>query len=344
MSGATQSVVRRFSRHCLLFSLSFFMLLVLGVYLFMYGPDQYAYRDGDWDGYRFVPEHEPTTGVAVLFDQHSHTSRYHAGALTPEQNLQWHIAMGFNACVVSDKLDWEAARVTRAIAREKYDDQIKVILGIEYGTNRGHFNILLPPDAEGYEELIVDYGKYPSDEQIRSLFEVVHSIGGIVVVDHIPYSLSFMPGHPTRQQLLDWGADYIEVANETGFDWDSQEFCLRTGMGMIAGTGLHRPEREPVRGWTLLDVEEFTEEAIFAELLAKRTSLVVNPGAPYPFQHQTNWRYTLLRPLIQVGDAIEDYNPTGERMNWAAVAVLLAWAFGAFLLVECLLVLWGRRR
>jgi hypothetical protein len=250
--------------------------------------------------------------------------------------------MGFNACVISDKFDWGVAREARAIAREKYDDQIKVILGIEYGTNRGHLNILLPPDAENYEEVIVEYGKYPSDEQLQSLIAAVHSIGGLVVVDHIPYSLTFMDSHPTRRQFFDWGADYIEVANETGFDWDSHDFCLETGMGMISGTGLHQPEREPVRGWTLLNVAEFSEEAIFAELKAKNTTLVVNAGAPYPFQHQRNWRYTLLRPLIQVGDVIEDYNPTGQRMDWSGFGVLVAWVYGGFALVECLLAFWER--
>jgi hypothetical protein len=324
------------------FSLCFWLVLGLGVFSFMYGPDEYDYRDGDWDDFRFRPEYDPVPGVNVLFDQHSHTNRYFAGSLTPEQNLQWHIAMGFDACVISDKLDWEAAREARAIAREKYDDRIKVILGIEYGTNRGHFNILVPPDAKGYEEVIVDYGKYPTDEEIQSLIAAVHSIGGIFVVDHIPYSLSFMSDHPTRQQFLDWGADYIEVANETGFDWDSYGFCGETSMGMIAGTGLHQPEREPVRGWTLLGVPEFSEEAIFEALQARKTSLVVSPGAPYPFEHEVNWRYTLLRPLIQVGDLIEDYNPTGERMDWVAFGILVAWAYGSFALVESLRAVWAR--
>ena len=35
---------------------------------------------------------------------------------------------------------------------------------------------------------------------------------------------------------------------------------------------------------------------------------MVSPGAPYPFQHQVNWRYTLLRPLIQVGDLIDNFS------------------------------------
>ena len=251
---------------------------------------QYVYHDGDWDGYRFTPEYDAPVGVNVLFDQHSHTTRYAGGALTPAQNLQWHIAMGFDACVISDKFNWDAAREARAIAREKYDDQIKIILGIEYATSRAHLNILLPPDAEGYEEIIVDYGKQPTDEQFRSLIAAVHSIGGIVVLDHVPFSLMGMPTHPTRQQFFDWGVDYIEVVGESGFDWDSHEFCLRTGMGMITGTGMHRPENEPVYGWTLLNVTEFSEEAIFAALKAKNASLVISAGAPYPFQHEPNWR------------------------------------------------------
>ena len=344
MTTILRTEVKHRAKHLLLFSLVFWLVLVLGVYLFMHGPKQYIYHLGDWDGHRFTPDYDARGDLNVLFDQHSHTTRYAGGALTPEQNLQWHIAMGFNACVISDKYNWGAAREARTIARARYDDQIKVILGIEYGTSRGHLNILLPPDAENYEEVIVDYGNHPSDDQFRSLIEAVHSLGGIVVVDHIPFSLLGMPTHPTRQQFFDWGADYIEVVGESGFDWDSYEFCRRTGMGMITGTGLHQPEREPVFGWTLLSVEEFSEEAIFAELKAKSTSLVTNAGAPYPFQHQRNWRYTLLRPFIQMGDIVEDYNPTGHKMDWGGVLILVAWAYGGFFVVEGLLLARSARR
>jgi hypothetical protein len=342
MTDSSRTRVSSPVRRVLLFSLLFWLVVGLGIYSFIHGPKQYVYRDGDWDGHRFAPEYDAPAGLNVLFDQHSHTTRYAGGALTPEQNLQWHIAMGFDACVISDKHNWDAAREARAIAREKYDHQIKVILGIEYGTSRGHLNILLPPDAEDYEEVIVNYGSHPTDDQLRSLIQAVHSLGGVVVVDHIPFSLTGMPTHPTRQQFFDWGADYIEVVGESGFDWDSYEFCRRTGMGMITGTGLHQPQKEPVYGWTLLNVGEFSEDAIFAELKAKNTSLVTNAGSPYPFQHEHNWRYTILRPLIQVGDWIEDYNPTGHKMDWTAVAVLVAWAYGGFAVVECLVAGWSR--
>jgi len=338
MTRELRAAAQRLTKHFLLFSLLFWIVVWLGVYLFIHGPKQYVYHDGDWDGYRFTPEYDAQPGSNVLFDQHSHTTRYSGGALTPEQNLQWHIAMGFDACVISDKYDWDAAREARAIARERYDDQIKVILGIEYGTSRGHLNILLPPDAENFEGIIVDHGLYPTDDQFRSLIAAVHSLGGVVVVDHIPFSLLAMPTHPTRQQFFDWGADYIEVVGESGFDWESYEFCLETGMGMISGTGLHQPEKEPVYGWTLLNPAEFSEDAIFAELRAKNTSLVFNAGAPYPFHHQPNWRYALLRPLIQLGDALEDYNPTGHQMDWGGFAVLVAWAYGGFFLLEFLVM------
>jgi hypothetical protein len=75
---------------------------------------------------------------------------------------------------------------------------------------------------------------------------------------------------------------------------------------------------------------------------AKNTSLVFNAGAPYPFHQQPNRRYALLRPLIQLGDALEDQNPTGHQMDWGGFAVLTAWAYGGFFLLEFLVMGWTR--
>jgi hypothetical protein len=51
MSDRLRREALRLGKRLLLFSLVFWLLLGSGVYLFMYGPDPYVYRDGDWGGF-----------------------------------------------------------------------------------------------------------------------------------------------------------------------------------------------------------------------------------------------------------------------------------------------------
>ncbi len=56
-----------------------------------------TYSDNDWkDVNPHIPPGYDNTKFNVVFDHHSHTN-YRDGALTIKQNVEWHIAMGFNA-------------------------------------------------------------------------------------------------------------------------------------------------------------------------------------------------------------------------------------------------------
>lgn len=329
--------ILHFFARFLVFSGVVFGIIGGGVYAYVYGPKEFIYQDGDWDNVRYAPPFVPGS-LNVLFDPHSH-SIYGDGGLTLDQNLQWHIAMGYNSCVVSDQLGkypnvWEGMREARQIARQKYNDSIKVILGVEISTYRGHFNLLIPPNAENYEQTIFYYGNYPTDEQIKTTITATHNLGGIVIVDHLPWSLKYMPTHPTRQQLYEWGVDYIEVIGADGLDVDSKTFCQTTGMGQIAAAGMHEPT-DKVHGWTLLKPNVFTEDAIFSELKTNHTELIfVGEGAPYNVQHLPNWAYFAMRPLIQIGDLIEDYDPSGGNLDWIGFTILLIYVYGGFTLME----------
>ncbi len=326
-----------FTARFLIYSGVVFGVILGGVYAYVYGPNEFIYQDGDWNNFHYVPPFTPGS-LNVLFDPHSH-SIYGDGGLTLDQNLQWHIAMGYNSCVVSDQLGkypnvWEGMREARRIAREKYNDSIKVILGVEISTYRGHFNLLLPPSAENYEQTIQYFGNHPTDDQIKATITATHDLGGIIIVDHLSWSLKYMPSHPSRQVLYEWGVDYIEVIGADGLDVDSKLFCEATGMGQIAAAGMHEPT-DKIYGWTLLKPSSFTEEAIFNELKANHTELIfVGEGAPYSIQHLPNWVYFALRPLIQVGDLIEDYDPSGGYLDWFGFTILLAYIYGGFALME----------
>ncbi len=99
-----------------------------------------------------------------------------------------------------------------------------------------------------------------------------------------------MKHHPSRDTLLEWGVDYIEIINddskpENVYDHESYGFCLnhKNKIGMITGTDMHSPDglaSGGVHGWTLLNLKEFTENALLKELQKKRTRIIYSK-TPY---------------------------------------------------------------
>ncbi len=105
------------------------LILALSVPALMFGPDKLRFTDTDWDEFSFTPNYN-TTEWNVLLDSHSHT-KYSDGKLTPRQNILWHIAMGFNAMILTDHNTYRGVEKAREIARNEYDDKIKVFAGIK---------------------------------------------------------------------------------------------------------------------------------------------------------------------------------------------------------------------
>ncbi len=337
---------RAIAKRLVLFTFIGAIVIALSVVVAYLGPSPLRYSNKDWEG---VTPYIPTYDAAqynVLFDQHSHTL-YSDGKLTPEQNILWHITMGYNACVVTDHLNdnyenpWSGGIDARKIAREKYNDTIKVLLGIEWTTDRVHMNIIIPPDADvdTWKREIKYYGGHPTNDEIQSVIDKVHELGGIVVVNHWPWSLARMPTHPSRPEFLAWEADYFEIINEDVYDAESYDFCLANGIGIITGTDMHSPSGRVAGGWTLLDVDTFTESAIFAEIKARRTAIIyMSGGAPYEVEHKTNPAYVAVKPLAQVGELFASYypGPDGALLDWTGILILAGYLYGAFALSEVL--------
>jgi predicted metal-dependent phosphoesterase TrpH len=225
-----------------------------------------------------LPEYDKSK-YNVVFDQHSHTI-YSDGSLTIKQNVEWHIAMGYNALAITDHNNMRHLEKIDEIKREYSEKEIIIISGIEWTTIRGHFNFLgisIWDDRIRYK---------PKDKKIIEIINKVHDQGGIVVCNHIPWSLNEekLKNHPTRENLLEWGVDFIEVVNddckpENIFDKESYDFCSlhKDKIGMITGTDMHSPNTLAsggVHGWTLLNLKEITEEALIEELKKKKTSIM----------------------------------------------------------------------
>ncbi len=340
MGTITRKGLRGLAKRAVLFTLVAAGIITASILVYEFGPPNTIYQDGWWGTYRYYPpEAVNITPSApgeklVLLDQHSHTL-YNDGELTPQQNVQWHYAMGYNACVVSDHDTIQGSIDARNYARQAYNNTFKVLLGAEYTTDRIHMNIIgisddfmqyfiaHPPDVWGT----------PSDADLQAFIQTVHAHGGLVVVNHILWSEAQGMDQPTRAQLIAWGVDFIEVINDDeNYDTESMAFCAANGIGQITGTDRHGPGS--VKSWTGINVTDFTEEAIFNELKAHNTTLLYNAsGSPYDFPGgERNPAYVALLPFMYLGEMFE-WLYDGD-LDWPGIAVFLAYVFGAFFIVE----------
>jgi hypothetical protein len=243
--------------------------------------------------YTYRPSFLPEDGYYI--DLHSHTLASD-GAMTPEQNIRWHIANGYNAFVVTDHNTGKNNRASLDF-QAKYP-QILVIPGFEWTTFRVHLNFL------GIEDFPHRVPIVPMDEQIEEAIREAKALDAIVVVDHVTWTINQPPlraheyTHPTREQLFDWGCDGIEYNNEM-FWYDRGAETLLESLGhewkgrpIFEGTGtdVHNPYREWAACWTqvLLTPEEREAppsfETVKKALLEARTKVWVEPEQRKPHE------------------------------------------------------------
>lgn len=262
-------------------------------------------QDFDYGPYKIaIPPYNRTFTYNILLNGHSHTNKngktnHDDGSLSAEENIKWHIAHGFNATIITGHNTLDSALAARDIAREKYNDTIKVILGMEWTSCRLHMNLI------GISEpvrLIPD----PTDADIKQIIDDTHKQGGLVVVNHRPWSLNALNKVPSREDFYKWGADYMEVASGDYFDLQTLFFVQDHDLGQITGVDMHSPS--PVWSYTVLNAEEFTEEAIWAEIKAKRTSFIYDA---YPAYGQERWMQSAtndwVQPFVWFGNMIRDH-------------------------------------
>ncbi len=339
MGTITRKGMKGMLKRAVIFTFVAAGIIATSVLVYEFGPPATIYQDGMWGSYRYYPPEAqnitPTSPeMLVLFDQHSHTI-HSDGEFTPQQNVQWHYAMGYNACVISDHDTIQGSIDARNYARQAYNNTFKVLLGAEYTTDRVHMNII--GISDDFMQYFIahppDVWDTPSDADLQAFIVSVHDHDGLVVVNHILWSQAQGMDQPTRNELLAWGVDYIEVINDDeNYDTESMEFCAAHGIGQITGTDRHGPGS--VLSWTGINVTEFTEEAIFNELTAHRTALLYNAsGSPYNFPGgEHNPAYIALLPLMYLGEMFEWFYD-GD-LDWPGIAVFLAYAFGAFFIAE----------
>lgn len=256
--------------------------------------------------------------IPLIAEFHTHTN-YSDGSMSPEQVVDWAIAYGFHVLFVTDHNNLEGGLKAQEYALNHRRNEILVIPGIEYTCCRIHMNLvglskkdlmLYDTDSNGEHVFKNENGKKvkskstkdredeirtdeeaaslafltppssnPSDEDLKRAIDETHRRGGLVFVNHIPWSLSTeysrqvptIQRHPTLEQLVEWGVDGTESVSGGVLDLPSIRFTEKLGMPYVTATDLHSPDVVPT-AWTVLNVPRQRIPRAFLNMLSHKVN------------------------------------------------------------------------
>ncbi|ORY95246.1 Polymerase/histidinol phosphatase-like protein [Syncephalastrum racemosum] len=238
----------------------------------------------------------------VLLDGHAH-STYSDGRMNVRQLLEWHIANGYNAVIVTDHNTIQGGLAAEKLALEEYADNITVIPGIEYSCCRIHMNLI------DINESIPIGPPEPTDQELQQVIQRVHELGGLVIVNHIPwsnttqdgYDLPRLPNHPSVEDLISWGVDGFEVVHADTFDYATYLATVKHNLIQMVGTDVHYPTT-PATAWLAVQAETKTRSGIMQAIRARRTSFLADPaGTRQQVYPPSSAAYDRLLPLTGLG-------------------------------------------
>ncbi|KAJ1721689.1 hypothetical protein LPJ53_003816 [Coemansia erecta] len=264
---------------------------------------------------------DPTFGdYNILLDGHAHTT-VSDGRLTPEQLVEYSIAQGFNAVIVTDHNTVRGGLRAERYATRRYPDKIVVIPGMEYSNCRIHMNFININTT-----VSVGNKEFPTDEDMQRAIDRVHELGGLVIVNHIPWSNHSLErlntprlvNHPSVESLISWGVDGFEIVNQATFDLPTYQRLLAhnvmslqqsnlTGSAdkppliIMTGSDVHTPNT--AFAWTVLRAKEFTKESVMDEVRNARTSFLFDPtGNRAEIMPGYSQKYLALSPLSELAE------------------------------------------
>ncbi|MHA1222085.1 MAG: hypothetical protein ACTSP3_02255 [Candidatus Heimdallarchaeaceae archaeon] len=308
------------------------LILAFSILIYFNGPPKSTYYDYSWENEElYIPQTNVT--YDVLFDQHSHTINGTEGKLTLKQSAEWHIALGFTAFAVTDHNKVPDPNEFQLISNE-YKDKIIIVPGMEWTTSRIHLNFL------GITEWNLKIPRFPTDLQIKEAIQEVHRLNGTVTANHLLFTeLKNGDKMPSREQLLSWGVDFIEVINGRDYDYESVLFVEKNvpKIGMLSGTDMHSPDPEDggrVHAWTALNITK--------SLQKHDTTLIFNHiGIENQGVHKHNKVYDIFRPFYVLGEGLEylylKYDNVYAHFEEVVVIVFITYSLGLFVVFEILL-------
>ncbi|ORE05001.1 PHP domain-like protein [Rhizopus microsporus var. microsporus] len=288
----------------------------------------------------------------VLLDGHTHT-KYSDGKMNVRQLLDWHLANGYNAVIVTDHNTVKGGIEAEKLALAEYNQSIVVIPGMEYSCCRIHMNFI------DINETVPVTGPNPTDQELQQVIQKVHALGGLVIVNHIPwsntteagYQLPRLPNHPSIDQLIGWGVDGFEIVNQDVFDMASYQAAIEHNLIQMVGMDLHHPS-VGAQAWLTIQAPNMTRTAIMNEIRNRRTSFLFDPAGTRPRVYvDAPYSYKLLTPLLALGDYFgmfyDDYKgmysfqgtfcqPERLNVNGTVIGWFIFWIFLFVLSFEAL--------
>ncbi|KAL0087954.1 polymerase/histidinol phosphatase-like protein [Phycomyces blakesleeanus] len=239
----------------------------------------------------------------VLLDGHSH-STYSDGKMNIRQLLDWHIANGYNAVIVSDHNTVEGGLAAEKLALAEYNETIVVIPAMEYSCCRIHMNFI------DINQTIPEGPPVPTDEELRQVIDQVHSLGGLVIVNHIPWSNTTedyyqdarLPNHPSVNDLISWGVDGFEIVHQDVLDYPTLQVTQTHNLVQMTGTDVHHPS-VGANVWLTVNVTKMDRQSIMQEIRNRHTSFLLDPAGTRQRSYSDSQprSYNRLLPLTALG-------------------------------------------
>ncbi len=219
---------------------------------------------------------QPESPEEILIDLHSHTTCSHEGIATPEENIRWHLAHGFDAWAITDHpRTLEGARRAKELAKEKYPQAV-IITGQEikcYTGKQGENFLLL-----GIDE-VVDERKY--GREIAKITNLAHKkYKGAIIVPHW-----WRKKFHNLKNLAEAGVDGFEIytARALGPEESIREaikdVCQENNLIMLGSSNWHG-WGSASHIWTSIHIADWSnlnkkkkEEAILAALRNRKANL-----------------------------------------------------------------------
>ncbi|KAF2078221.1 hypothetical protein CYY_000511 [Polysphondylium violaceum] len=343
------------------------IVAVISVIIYNTPPRRYTGSNIEWPDASYDPRNltifdsdafDGMDKINVFMDPHSHSS-FSDGTLSPEQLIKWHILQGYNVMCMTDHNTIKGGLEAVKIAQEKYSEKIVVIPGIEWTNCRCHLGLI------GITKN-VPLIKFPTNQQIKEIIDQVHQQGGLVIMNHHPWSTWAGLDQPSYQEWMDMGVDFIEVVNGNTFDYQGYLFAKKNNIRFLTGTDYHFNGR--ASAWTVFSVNSsspigprdsisakgLTQEMVMDALRSKSTQpsfLFDTTGSNLMLDRtlKVNPLYTFLSPWIYLGGFFHSYfqidrgmysfvdgSCTKEHINIYShqILSLIAWMVILFLIFE----------
>ncbi|CAO0793482.1 unnamed protein product [Mucor circinelloides] len=268
-------------------------------------PEDFSKLKFDWkiNPRDYLTPYNTTFQYNTLMNGHAH-STYSDGKMNVRQLLDWHLANGYNAVMVTDHNTIEGGLAAEKLALAEYNNSIVVIPGMEYTCCRIHMNFI------DINETVAATAPVPSDEELQRVINRVHELGGLVIVNHIPWSNTTqggrqearLPNHPSIEQLISWGVDGFEVVNQETFDMASYQATTQRNLIQMVGMDIHHPS-VGAQVWLTVNAANMSRAAIMEEIRGRRTSFLFDPAGTRPRVYVNSpSSYLTLTPLTYLGD------------------------------------------